>query len=219
MKKSFILLFAAAIMFACGQNEKIDEQLNDFEQTVNNTKNGEDNNQSNTQNTGAEDNNGPSGYIVDYAPIELTFLVIDKDSNILMTKDSINGVPFNKIIATYENGNRETLHVYDYQQTRAIMAYWTGFVYTEIPETKIMDNGKVLYTYPEIKKITIGQYDALEAWDNVSVSIDWGDGMKDIIAFTNKIVGTDEKGAIQFERTFTINGKENPTGQLFYIVK
>lgn len=105
---------------------------------------------------------------------------------------------------------------------------YKGETYTkDIPQRTIIyktDDGK---TYPEYRRFYIymdravkdfhlcfGDFGfAFSDYDNEEITIEWYDGTKDVISFS---MGW--KDGIKYEK-FMLNGKENPDGKTFTVVK
>ena len=131
-------------------------------------------------------------YEVDYYPIEFVVSVCDAEGNDLLDSASPSAINLGGIKMLY-NGEEYTLNE-EHSSTRAYEAYFYGI--------------KIEYdTTNEKYELWIGEFNGDEFFDNIDITIDWGDGRSDILTLYNKIVAPYD-GEAHIDRRFYLNGEQ-----------
>ncbi len=154
---------------------------------------GKENIEDNTGDNPSEVPDDPwADYIVDYYPIEFVVSVCDAEGNDLLNSASPNAINLDSIKMLY-NGEEYTLNE-EHSSTRAYEAYFYGI--------------KIVYDITNEKyELWIGEFNGDEFFDNIDITIDWGDGRSDILTLYNKILAPYD-GDFHIDRRFYLNGEQ-----------
>lgn len=137
----------------------------------------------------------------DFVPIELCIAVQDAEGNDLLNPDTPGNIANQGIKAIY----KETIYEKDapISQTRAYMPRFTGL--------------QTIKSKEGVYFLTFGEFAGDKTFDNEQVIIDWNDGTKDVITFSNKLSWKSKNEPV-IDRTFSLNGKETEEQSAGFII-
>ena len=144
--------------------------------------------------------------VVDYAPIAIRLDVVNKEGKSLISEKEVNGIPFDSITATYNEG---VMRLCDSSEkfTRESDVEWLGFV-----------KAKTVYKYENGQNVAkdllyIGAFDPLDKCLDRKIAINWGDNVVDTLAYTNLIHWNEKKREFECTHYYYLNGEkiENPS--------
>lgn len=139
--------------------------------------------------------------IWDFAPIELYIAVQDAEGNDLLNPDTPGNIANQGIKAIY----KETIYEKDapVSQTKAYMPHFRGL--------------QTIKSKEGVYILTFGEFAGDKTFDNEQVIIDWNDGTKDVITFSNKLSWKSKNEPV-IDRTFNLNGKETEEQSAGFII-
>lgn len=145
--------------------------------------------------TACHDEDNPDNIIWDYAPITLYLHATDAEGNNLLDPDYEGNILGRNISATFGDS---TYHIYRREaETRYYLAHFYG-----------------LYLWTDIEPcLTFGEFQGERTYTNESVTIDWQNGQKDVITFSNKLIK-----AGKIERSYTLNGKKHEGSDFYFVL-
>lgn len=141
------------------------------------------------------DNNDEVDMIWDFAPISLYVEVQDKAGNDLLNPDTEGSIAHQGIKVTVRGKTYEKDSLAnDILHSRAYLAVFTGM------QTRQKSDGTFY--------LEIGEFFGDDNVENETAIIDWNDGTKDTLSFSNNLTWP-SKNEPAIDRHFYLNGKEN----------
>lgn len=141
----------------------------------------------------SNDNEPESGNIIyDFNPINLIVFVEDAEGNDLLNPATPGSIAEQGIVAFYQDiAYRKDSVV---KQTKDYYARFMGL------QTGVNESGRYY--------LTVGEFDGSENVQDAKVTIDWNDGTKDELSYSNKIT-YNQKGEATVDRAFYLNGAQH----------
>ena len=121
-------------------------------------------------------------------PLKFYFFLVNEDGKDLLNPDTRDDVASNRITATFR-GKEYVLNDSVYADT-------------DLPFKGLRKHQQL---YSEKYYLTFGELDGMEAYEDEELVLDWGNGQKDVITFTSKMVMVDGKPT--FVRDYRLNGE------------
>lgn len=133
---------------------------------------------------------GPGDRIWDFTPIVFNFTVTGPNGEDLLNPNYPGNYSGLNITATYE----DKIYEKDVPATnsRVLIVPIEGLLSTQLK------NGR--------HALTFGGLNGHETYKNATITLDWGNGTKDVITFSSKMKWKGDKP--KFNRSFKLNGKE-----------
>lgn len=120
--------------------------------------------------------------------ISFIFHVLDEDGKDLLNPDTRDDVASNRITATF----REKEYVLND----------SVYADTDLPFKGLRKHQQL---YNDLFYLTFGELDGMEAYEDEELVLDWGNGQKDVVTFTSKMVMVGGKPT--FVRDYKLNGE------------
>lgn len=121
-------------------------------------------------------------------PLKFYFFLVNEDGKDLLNPDTRDDVASNRITATF----REKEYVLND----------SVYADTDLPFKGLRKHQQL---YNDLFYLTFGELDGMEAYEDEELVLDWGNGQKDVVTFTSKMVM--EGGKPTFVRDYKLNGE------------
>ena len=152
-------------------------------------------------------------YIWDYTNISVGITVQDANGVDLLDSAAVNTVVNDGITVSYGGRTYPLMNFEEYYEQ-----YYTQHTANHLAKVKrkalaprplglILWDKKLRPQYQSRNFMEFGDFDSTDESDNISFTINWGDGKSDNVEITNKILKKAKHGQLIFERTFKLNGK------------
>lgn len=139
------------------------------------------------------DKNNETRMYIDVYPIEFKFYVLDKDSVNLLNDSTIMKEYMDKVKVIYNNNEYKCSEIVDFNksiQSRWYAPFFKGLI--------MFDNG---FSSSDNYVLYFGEFDGSLVYNEISFTIDWGDGTTDDIFFKGSYYN------MKSNREFYLNGE------------
>ncbi|MBQ5727120.1 MAG: hypothetical protein IIV58_06630 [Alistipes sp.] len=194
MKKNVFLLGIALslLILGCEKNNENGSIIPPY--NGENVENGEGNNIPGN----GEDDPSYNDWLVDYNPIQFVIMVCDAEGNDLLNSSTPNALSLADIKMLY-NGEIYTLN----NEEVATRAYMPTFYGLKLVGSEVR------------RELWIGEFAGDEFFDNIDITIDWGDGTSNTITLYNKIVAPFD-GETHIDRRFYLDGEQIESSKILF---
>lgn len=145
-----------------------------------------------------EDDPSYNDWLVDYNPIQFVITVCDAEGNDLLNSTTPNALSLADIKMLY-NGEIYTLN----NEEVATRAYMPTFYGLKLVGSEVR------------RELWIGEFAGDEFFDNIDITIDWGDGTSNTITLYNKIVAPFD-GETHIDRRFYLDGEQIESSKILF---